>query len=110
MIPAVVVHCGLGAFFAVLSLPLALRVVPMNRWYGIRIPKAYESEENWYEINAYGGKLLLVYGLALVAFGYLARDAAPPPSSPWRAVYVAGPLILVFPVLALIIYFARRLP
>ncbi len=110
MIPPIVVHCGLGALLVVVSVPLVLRMVPMNRRYGIRIRKAFASESNWYEINAYGGKLLLAYGLALVAFGYLARDAAPPPTSPWTVVFVAGPLLVVFPVLALIIAFARRLP
>ncbi|HXH37001.1 MAG TPA: SdpI family protein [Thermoanaerobaculia bacterium] len=110
MIPPVVVHCGVGALVTVLSLPLVLRKVPMNRAYGVRVRKAFTSESNWYDINAYGGKLLLAYGLALVAFGLLARDAAPPPASIWTAPFVVGPLVLVFPILGLISAYARRLP
>jgi uncharacterized membrane protein len=110
MIPPVVVHCGFGVLASVLSVPLVLRKVPMNRAYGIRIPKAFTSDSNWYDINAYGGKLLLAYGLALVAFGVLARDSAPPPTSIWTAVFIVGPLVLVFPILALISAYARRLP
>jgi len=110
MIPPVAVHCGFGGLLAVGSLPLIARAVPMNRVYGIRIPKAFVSDANWYAINAYGGKLLAVYGLALVAFGLFARDAAPPPSSPWTAVFIVGPMLLVLPLLGLINSYARRLP
>lgn len=106
----VVVHCGFGGLLAVFSLPLVLRIVPMNRFYGIRIPKALVSDSNWYDINAYGGRILMAYGVALVAFGFLARDSAPPPTSIWTAVFIVGPMILVFPLLGLISAYARRLP
>jgi hypothetical protein len=39
-----------------LSLPLVLRKAPMNEFYGIRIPAAFESKQRWYDINAYGGR------------------------------------------------------
>ena len=110
MIPPVVVHCGFGGLLAVLSLPLVFRMVPMNRVYGIRSPKAFVSDSNWYAINAYGGRVLMAYGVALFAFGLLARDSAPPPTSIWTAVFIVGPLILVFPLLGLINARARRLP
>lgn len=110
MIPPVVVHCGFGGLLAVLSLPLVLRKVPMNRIYGIRIPEAFVSEARWYAINAYGGRLLMVYGMALFVFGLLVRDLAPPPTSIWTAVFVVGPMLLVFPLLGLVRSYARRLP
>jgi uncharacterized membrane protein len=110
MIPPIAVHCGFGGLLAALSIPLVLRKVPMNRAYGIRLPKAFSSESNWYEINAYGGRLLFVYGVALCIFGVLVRDSAPPPASLWTAVFTIGPLALVFPILALINAHARRLP
>lgn len=110
MIPPVVVHCAFGGFLALGSLPLVLRAVPMNRLYGIRIPKAFESEINWYAINAYGGRLLLPYGLAVVAFGILARNAAPPTTSIWTALFVVGPMLPALPILAIVSAYARRLP
>jgi hypothetical protein len=110
VIPPVVVHCGFGGLLAALSVPLVLRMVPMKRFYGIRIPKAFVSDSNWYEINAYGGRILLAYGVALVGFGVLARHSAPPPTSIWTAVFIVGPMVLVFPLLGLIIARARRLP
>lgn len=110
MIPPVVAHCGFGGLLAILSLPLAFRMVPMNRIYGIRTPMALVSDSNWYAINAYGGRVLMAYGSALFAFGLFARDSAPPPTSIWAAFFIVGPLILVFPLLGLINAHARRLP
>ena len=110
MVPPFLVHCGLGLLFAGLAIPLALRRVPMNRVYGVRTRKAFVAEDNWYELNAYGGKLLAAYGLLLFAFGVVTRDSAPPPLSPWSPVFIVGPLVLVFAVLALIARCARRLP
>jgi len=85
-------------------------MVPMNRFYGIRIAKAFVSDSNWYAINGFGGRVLTAYGLALLAFGVLTRDSAPPPTSIWTAVFIVGPMLLVFPLLGLITAHARRLP
>ncbi len=110
MISPVVVHCGVGALLAVISIPLILQKVPMNRVYGVRIAKAFASEANRYAINASGGRLLFAYGVLLIAFGFSARDFAPPPSSPWMAVFTVVPLLLIFPLLMVITAYARRLP
>ena len=82
----------------------------MNRVYGIRVPEAFVSDSRWYAINAYGGRILMVYGVALVVFGLLARDSAPAPTSIWTAVFIVGPMLLLFPLLFLIRSYARRLP
>jgi hypothetical protein len=110
MIPPIVVHCGIGLLTTALAIPLVLRKVPMNRVYGVRVLKAFKSEDNWYEINAYGGRLFLAYGLLLTFFGIAARDLAPSPTSIWMAVFIVGPLLLIFPILVLINSYARRLP
>lgn len=110
VVPITWVHMGLGAALVALSVPLVLRRVPMNRWYGVRVRKAFVSDSNWYELNAYGGRLLLGSGALLIVFGYLGADAAPPPTSLWAPVYLAAPLLLLIPVCALIAAFARRLP
>ena len=110
MISPVVVHCSFGGLLAAVSLPLALRMVPRNRFYGIRMSKAFASDSNWYAINAYGGKILLAYGVGVFAFGLLVRDSAPPPTSIWTAVFIVWPIVLVFPLLGLIRAYARRLP
>lgn len=103
-------QCGIGVVLTVLAIPLVARMVPRNPLYGVRIPKAFVSDRNWYEINAYAGKLFLLYGLALWAFSVFAEDLVPPPPSLESGLFTAGPLVLLFPILLLIRSFARRLP
>ena len=78
MNPVVAIHFFVGLFTAALAVPLILRKVKMNPWYGIRIPEAFKSEERWYEINRHGGWLLLGWGLLIIvtaAVGSLASRA-----------------------------------
>ena len=58
-----VTNIGLSLLIMVVGLPLARRKVPMNRVYGIRIPKSFASEANWYAINAYGGRQFMLWSL-----------------------------------------------
>jgi hypothetical protein len=108
-VPIPTVHLGLGCAATLLSLPLVLRKIPMNRIYGIRVPLAFVSERNWYAINAYGGKWLFAVGLLLLAFGFLGRDFAPPPTSLWAPAYMILPLLALVPMLAFIRAYVRRL-
>lgn len=110
IIPIPDVQCLVGVLAALVSIPLILRKVPMNRLYGIRVKRAFASERNWYAINAYGGWLFLFFGVFLAAFGWLARSFAPPPQSPWAALFMAAPLLSLIPVIWLINARARRLP
>ncbi len=63
------VFTGSGLLMILVALPLVKRRVPMNRWYGVRIPAAFESPERWYEVNEYGGRLLARWAGLLVAAG-----------------------------------------
>lgn len=110
MIPPVAVHCGFGLLLTAASLPLALRLVPRNRLYGIRVAKAFESDENWYAINAYGGWWLLGYGVSVIAFGVFARHLAPARTSPWMAPFTVGPMLPTFPILMIVSRYAKRFP
>ena len=110
LVPVPMVHSGIGAATVLVSIPLVLRKIPMNHAYGVRCRAAFVSSRNWYELNAYGGRLLLAFGAFLVAFGVLTRDLAPPPSSLWAPMYMVAPLLALVPVLVLIRARARRLP
>lgn len=72
-ISAMLVIIALVMFFV--SLPLIRGRIAMNKTYGIRIPKAFESKANWYTINKFGGKQLTicssVFAVAGVLFGIL---------------------------------------
>lgn len=55
----------LGMLCVMLAIPLLQRRVPPNPLYGFRTPKTLRNEAIWYQANAYAGKTLLLYGLAL---------------------------------------------
>ncbi len=65
MNPIAVAHLVVAAVTMAIAVPLIRRKVKMNRWYGVRIPAAFESEEAWFDINHYGGRLLFVWALAI---------------------------------------------
>ena len=51
-----------GLLLIGLSIPLMLRRVKPNWWYGFRVRKTLSDEQIWYESNAYAGKWLLMLG------------------------------------------------
>ncbi len=52
-----------GLLLVGLSIPLLLRRVKPNGWYGFRVPKTLSDERIWYESNAYTARWLLAAGL-----------------------------------------------
>jgi uncharacterized membrane protein len=60
---------GLPALMLALGIPLALKLVPPNRFYGYRTPTSFSSLEAWYKIN-------FATGIAMIAAGLIAGVAA----------------------------------
>jgi hypothetical protein len=58
-----------GLLFILTSIPLRLGKIPPNGLYGIRIPKAFESTELWYKVNAAGGGSMILYGAIILLVG-----------------------------------------
>lgn len=97
-----------GALFVLIDLPLLFDLVPMNRWYGVRIPKSYSSDENWYKLNRFGAKCLI--GWSVVPIGAGVANLIVPFVTEDRAWLVA--VIVMVPVLAAlaqILVYARKL-
>ena len=46
-----------------LGIPLILRVIPPNRFYGFRTTTSYSSADAWYQINFATGLALVVAGV-----------------------------------------------
>ncbi|HVT80829.1 MAG TPA: SdpI family protein [Phycisphaerae bacterium] len=63
----IIVHLVAAILGTVAAVPLIRGKVKMNPWYGVRIPAAFESEARWYEINRYGGRLILAWGVVIAA-------------------------------------------
>ena len=104
---------AVSTLFIALSIPLMKRKVKMNGWYGVRIPKAFESEKNWYKINAYGGKRLMIWSSALALIGiaafFIPLDQGSSSNSALRILLAFSPLIVVIPAVIEIIGFSRKM-
>jgi hypothetical protein len=98
-IPAIaILSAGLVIFL--ISLPLVYRKVPMNSLYGIRIPAAFESNERWYEINAYGGRQVAIWSWVPIVAG-VAGLFVPPKYMPICGV-ASAPVVLVSMLIPLV--------
>lgn len=65
---------GVTLLLMLASLPMALRLVPLNRYYGLRVPAAYASEQQWLLMNQVSGISMIGGGfLILVAGAWLLR-------------------------------------
>ncbi len=64
-------NIGTALLIIAFSIPLILRKVKMNRLYGVRIRKSFESEENWFALNVYGGKQMVLWSVPILLAGVL---------------------------------------
>lgn len=71
MITSATTNIIIAIVLSALSVPLIYRKIPMNKWYGVRFPQSFRSEKNWYDINAYGGKILIVWMIPVLLFGIM---------------------------------------
>jgi uncharacterized membrane protein len=62
---------AIGPILILLSIPLLLRWVPPNRFYGFRIPATRRNESVWYDANALNARHFLQLGLLMVALEFL---------------------------------------
>jgi hypothetical protein len=79
---------GVGCLLFVLSLPLWLRLVPMNSFYGVRLPSTFVSDERWYDVNAVFGRHLTWWSLTVVGAGIAGFYQLPrhQDAYPWAAI------------------------
>ena len=63
------INVGFALLFAALNVPLRMRRVKMNSFYGFRIKKSFESEKTWYAINAYAGQQGILWSIPIFLAG-----------------------------------------
>jgi uncharacterized membrane protein len=61
------VFAALGVLLLGLGWPLARRLVPPNRWYGLRVPATFRDEQVWYDANAAAGSDMMALGAVVSA-------------------------------------------
>ena len=99
MNPVAIIHIVAGIIVILASIPLIKRKISMNSIYGVKIPQAYESKERWFDINQYGGRLLLKFG-AILFFTAMAGLAIP---VAYWVTYDLGSTVIVLVCLAYIL-------
>src|SRR5437867_2473940 len=62
---------AIGPVLSVLSIPLILRWIPQNRFYGFRIPATSRNRSVWYDANALCGRHMLLLGLLMLLLEFL---------------------------------------
>jgi len=92
-----------GFLITILCIPLVKRKIKMNRWYGMRIPKSFKSEENWYKINEYGGKIFIYWSIPIVLIGIISLFL-PPLGEKGTIILGLVPLLVILPTIQLLIY------
>ncbi len=98
-----------GLLLVLVAIPLIRRKVAMNRWYGVRIRKAFASEANWYAINEVGGRWMAGAGGVLALAGAFVL-LWPPTTLAGVLVAALAPVPLVLLTLVPVLRFAQRLP
>jgi hypothetical protein len=89
----------LATLTMLISIPLIKGRVPINKIYGFRIRKAFESEELWYKINAYGGRQLLLWSIPLLMVGITALYIRLEGNDALILTVACSPLILLVPAI-----------
>lgn len=100
-------HLFTGFVGSIVTVPLLLGKVPMNRWYGIRIKEAFVSEDQWQRINRYGAKRLMAGWFICLALGGLTLLASPPQKDLILASLGLPPVILLA-IAVDVVRYARR--
>jgi uncharacterized membrane protein len=60
-----------GALLIVAGIPLMLRIVPPNRWYGVRTRATKHNPQVWYAASAASGRDALVFGVIELSLALL---------------------------------------
>ncbi len=97
----VIMFVCLGLLIVGFSVPMILRRVKRNPWYGFRTPKTLADERVWYAANAYSGRLLLMLG-ALWAVGAVVLRYVPGIGTDLTGYSVACGVTLIVGLLAVV--------
>ncbi len=106
-------HVFIGLLIIILSIPLALQRIKMNRWYGVRLAKSYESDEHWYAINRLWSRRAMFWSVAFIVLSGIAAYylyVLSENSVSLTLIYACSPLILVVLLILEALHCSKKLP
>ena len=103
-----IMNTFMAFLFICMSIPLVKGQITMNKIYGIRFKKSYESDDNWYKINKYGGRQLIIWSIPLGLFGIISFFLPITESPLLYLISMLAPLIVFIPFINSYLY-ARKL-
>jgi len=86
---------ALGPILLIVAIPLMLRWIPRNRFFGFRVPSTLRKDSVWYDANALAGRHMFVLGASMVALEFVLPRS-------WRipVLQVVGTVGLIFFMIA----------
>jgi SdpI/YfhL protein family len=106
----VLVAFVLPGLAVVFGIPMALGLVPPNRFYGFRTAKTLSSPEIWYPANRVSGWSLVIAGIAALGHNALFRhDHASLPSTTQQVFMSVSTGILLLLGVAYSFWYLRKL-
>ncbi len=98
-----------GLILMAISVPLKNGKVAMNHFYGVRLRKSFTSEKNWYLMNAYGGRQLVIWSAAMFVLGVLTLFIPFNGQEELIVLFAFLPLIVLMIPVYLIVRYSRTL-
>lgn len=99
-----------GLLVIIVSIPLMLRLVPMNSFYGLRLAATFKSSERWYDINARSARLMAGWAMVIIGAGIAGFFVLPGYREGYSTAIVGMVLLCLFFPLGQILWWLRRLP
>jgi len=97
-----------GLVVIAVCIPLLRGKIAINRWYGIRFKRSFESEESWYAINRYGAQRMILWSVIIVTIGILSFFIPASGSRILPLIISSAPVLLLIPAIESW-FFAQRL-
>jgi uncharacterized membrane protein len=96
-IPIVTLLLAVSVLLMVLGVPMMLRRIPPNPYYGLRVPATFADRWVWYEANARSGRDVTLLGVILTALATAMPWFPFPPefgALAWAAVAAIGATVM----------------
>lgn len=92
------------------SYALYKRQIPKNALVGFRFTRAFYSDQNWYEINAYGGKVFLIWAVSVIVVTIFVLVIPIGNDTILYAIYISIYASLIIPLILAAVYADRFKP